>query len=60
VDTTLVKVGGWWGHRKSGGQPVGRVEPVVSAGVSVAYSAGTLHTAIRLLYTATHCIVSDY
>jgi len=40
VDTALVKVGGWWGHHKSGGPPVRRVEPVESAGGLVAYSAG--------------------
>ena len=32
VDTALVKVGGRWTHRKSGEPPVGRVEPVDSAG----------------------------
>jgi len=32
VNTALVKVGGRWRHRKSGGPPVGRVEPVESAG----------------------------
>jgi len=40
VDTALVKVGGRWRHRKSCGPPVGRVEPVESAGGPVAYSAG--------------------
>ena len=32
VDTALVTVGGRWGHRKSSGPPVGRVEPVERAG----------------------------
>ena len=40
MDTALVKVGGRWRHRKSGGPPVGRVEPLESAGRPVAYSAG--------------------
>ena len=40
VDTALLKVGGRWRHRKSGGPPVGRVEPVESAAGPVAYSAG--------------------
>ena len=40
MDTALVKVGGRWRHRKSGGPPMGRVEPVESTGGSVAYSVG--------------------
>ena len=43
MDTALVKVGGRWRHRKSGGPPVRRVEPVDSAGGPVglvAYSVG--------------------
>ena len=40
VDTALVKVGGRLRHHKSGGPPVGRVEPVESVGGPVAYLAG--------------------
>ena len=46
-----MKVGGRWGHRKSGGLPVGRVEPVESAGEPVAYSSGP-HP--RILPNAAH------
>jgi len=40
VDTALVKVGGRWRHRKSGGPPVGWVEPWRAPVGPVAYSAG--------------------
>ena len=41
MDTALVKVGGRWRHRKSGGPPVRRVEPVESAGGAGGIFSGT-------------------